>query len=142
MLQIDSTLFIQIANFLFLLLVLNFILYRPIRRILARREEETQSLEKMISDYAARCEEHERGIQEGMIEARKEGFSVKEGLKGEGQKEERSILQEASSEAEGKIGQARQELEAKMMDVRKTLEDEVAGFSRELAEKILGRSVQ
>jgi F-type H+-transporting ATPase subunit b len=36
MLKIDYTLFVQIANFLFLLIILNLILYRPIRTFCAK----------------------------------------------------------------------------------------------------------
>jgi F-type H+-transporting ATPase subunit b len=142
MLDINSTLFIQIGNFLLLLLLLNFLLFRPIRRILVQRREEVTSLENMISDFDNRAEQKEKGIEEGMANARKDGFQEKESLRGQGQAEEQEVLQKASSSAEDKIGKAREELESKIADVRKVLEDQTASFSRELAEKILGRSIQ
>ena len=142
MLSVDSTLFIQIANFLILLVLLNIFLYKPIRGILAKRREEENSLEKSIEGYQIRADENEKGIEEGKVQARKEGASEKEGLKGEGLEKEKGILQEAYSAAEEKIGSARKEMEAKMAEVQRSLEDQVAAFSNELAEKILGRSVQ
>jgi F-type H+-transporting ATPase subunit b len=142
MLEINVTLIIQIVNFLFLLFVLNIILYRPIRQIIARRDEETGALQKAIEDYQQRADETEQGIREGTVQARKEGFSVKEGLKVEGLEEEKGIIREASSTAEGQIGQARNELEGRTGEIRRALDEQVAGFSRELAEKILGRSVR
>ena len=141
MLSVDYTLFIQIANFLILLLLLNIFLYRPIRGILARRHGEESSLKEAIEGYQGQAEQNEKGIEEGKIQARKEGSSEKDSLKGQGLEKERGILQEASSAAEGKIGSARKDLEAKMGEVRKSLEDQVAAFSNELAEKILGRGV-
>lgn len=141
MLEINSTFFFQIGNFLLLLLLLNIILFRPIRRIMIRREEEVNSLQKAIEDYQGRSEQNEKNIEEGMVLARKDGFAEKEKLKGTALEEEKAILQGAGSSVEQKLGKAKSEMEMKMADVRKALEDQVTGFSTELAEKILGRSI-
>jgi F-type H+-transporting ATPase subunit b len=142
MLKIDFSLFVQIANFLLLLLLMNIFLFKPIRKILARRKEEINSLEGTIEGYQNRSDQDEKGIEEGTILARKEGHKEKENLKGQGLELEKGVLQKASSSAEEKIGNAKQEIENKIADVRKALEDQVASFSEELAEKILGRSIQ
>jgi len=142
MLEINYTLFIQIANFLLLLFLLNILLFRPIRRIMSQRSEETNSLEKIIWDLQDRSSKSENRIEEGMILTRKEGYEEKEGLKASGQQEERVILQEAGTEAERKIGAAKKEIGTMTADVRKALEGQVVGFSKELSEKILGRSVR
>jgi F-type H+-transporting ATPase subunit b len=141
MLKIDLSLFIQIANFLLLLFLLNIFLYRPIRRVLNRRRDETDSLQKTIEDYHDRSDRNERGIEEGVVQARKDGFEEKENLKGQAVEEEKAILREAVSSVEEKKAEANRELGSKMADVKKILEEQVAGFSQELAEKILGRSI-
>jgi F-type H+-transporting ATPase subunit b len=141
MLEINSTFFFQIGNFLLLLLLLNIVLFRPIRRIMIRRDEEVDSLQKSIENYQGRSKQNEKNIEEGMVLARKDGFAVKEKLKGKGLEEEKLVLQGANSSVEEKLGKAKSEMEMKMADVRKALEDQVAGFSTELAEKILGRSI-
>ena len=142
MLEINSSVFIQIINFLLLLLILNIILFRPIRRILKRRQEETETLESGISDCQNRSTDAENGVEVGRIEARKEGFAQKEALKNEALEQEKGILQEAGTAVEAKLDTAKKEMEAKMADVRKALDEQIAGFSGELAEKILGRSIQ
>jgi F-type H+-transporting ATPase subunit b len=141
MLEINSTFFFQIGNFLLLLLLLNIVLFRPIRRIMIRRDEEVDSLQKSIENYQGRSKQNEKNIEEGMVLARKDGFAVKEKLKGKGLEEEKLVLQGANSSVEEKLGKAKSEMEMKMEDVRKALKDQVAGFSTELAEKILGRSI-
>jgi len=142
MLQIDQSLLIQIGNFLLLVFLLNVFLYRPIRRIIAQRGEEMGSLEHVIEDYQKKSDESEKGIQEHMALARKEGFQTKESLKMEGLEEEKGILHESSSTVDEKITKARSEIDAQVEGVRKALEEQVAVFSMELAEKILGRNVQ
>jgi len=142
MLQIDISLIYQIANFLFLLLVLNFLLYRPIRNIIRKRNQELERLENMIQEYGAKAEENARRIEEGLVLARKEGFQEKEGIKEEGLEQEKSILAEAMAKAGDKVQGAKKDIEAKMEEVRKELEGQIASFSAELVEKILGRSIQ
>lgn len=142
MLQIDQSLLIQMGNFLLLVILLNIFLYRPIRRIIAQRSEEVGSLEHSIREYQEKAEENEKGIQEHMVQARKEGFLAKESLKTEGVEQEKEILQESSSKVEERIAKARNNIDRQLKDVRKILDEQVAVFSKELAEKILGRNVQ
>ena len=141
MLSVDNTLFIQIVNFLVLLLLLNIFLFKPIRGILAKRNQEEGTLKGFIDDYQARAEQSGKGVEEGKIRARKEGVSEKDSIKEQGLEKEQNIVQEAFSAAEEKIEVARKDMDAKIADVRKSLEDQVAAFSNELTEKILGRSV-
>ncbi len=141
MLDINYTLFIQIANFLFLLFILNILLFKPIRKILGERSHEMGSYEGQIGDFRGKSDQYEKELQENMVGARKEGFQEKEGLKNEGLGTEKELLQEATSAAGEKIGKAKQDIESKAGDARATLENEVAAFSKELAEKILGRSI-
>lgn len=142
MLNIDGTLILQIANFLVLLVVMNLILYKPIRGILKKREEEMASRQKLIDDYQGRVRDNQEAIESGLVLARKEGYQEKEALKGQGQEEEKGVLQEAGAAVERKLTAAKKEIEAKMTAAREALESEISGFSDELAEKILGRSVQ
>jgi F-type H+-transporting ATPase subunit b len=142
MLNIDGTLILQIANFLVLLLILNLLLFKPIRRILSQREQEMDSRRKTIDDYQGRVAQKEKDIEEGKVQARKDGFSTKESLKNQGLEEEKGILQEAGAAVEKKLDSARKDIEAKMVAAREALEGQVAGFSKDLAQKILGRSVQ
>ena len=137
----DITVFIQIANFLFLLFVLNLVFYRPIRRILSRRSEEVRGLQGIIGDFREKSDQYTKDLEDGYEGARSEGFSEKDKLKQAGAKAEKEILQEAIFSAEAKIGEAKDEIDRSMTGARQSLEDELNVFSKELAEKILGRSV-
>lgn len=141
MIMPDYTLFVQIANFLILLVVLNAILYRPIRRILKNRREEMGAFQNKIQELEGKFTSYTKRIQEGTAEARKEGLKEKGSLKKNGQEEEKQMLREASSRASGQIGDARKEMEERLKEVRLSLEKEMALFSKELAEKVLGRSL-
>jgi F-type H+-transporting ATPase subunit b len=142
MLEINSSLVLQVANFLLLILLMNLFLYRPIRDVLRRRKEEMSRLEGLIRDFSAKSAQQQNRIEEGVVQARKEGYQEKEGLKGVGLKEERALTREAGAKAEAKINQAKTEIDGKMAEVRKVLEDQISIFSKELAQKVLGRTIQ
>lgn len=128
MIMPDYTLFIQIANFLLLLVLLNAILYRPIRKILKNRREEMDGFQNKIQDFEGKFSSYTKRIQEGTSEARKEGLKERESLKKNGQEEEKQMLREASSKASLKIGDARKEMDEKLKGVRLSLEREMALF--------------
>ncbi|MFH1491154.1 MAG: ATP synthase F0 subunit B [Pseudomonadota bacterium] len=140
-LNIDYTVIIQIVNFLVLLFILNILLYRPVRKILGKRKEEIDSCEKMIGEYREKIGLDSKALEENMIGARREGYKVKEELKGAGLEQEKDLVQGAIGSTAEKFDKAKKEIEGQIIRVRQSLENEVSAFSKELAEKILGRSV-
>ena len=142
MLKIDYTIIIQIANFLFLLFLLNIIIYRPISKILGQRRGEMNAFQGMIEDFQERSSQHEDDLEERIIEARKQGNREKGDIMGAGLEEERGVLQEADSSAVQRIDRAKEEIERKAVHARQSLEKEVKVFSQELAEKILGKGIR
>ncbi|MFO7460403.1 MAG: ATP synthase F0 subunit B [Desulfatiglandales bacterium] len=141
MLKIDYTLLVQIANFLFLLIILNLILYRPIRDVLRKRRAEMESLEGGIEDLQDQADDLSYDLEENLAGARREGVELKESIRHQGIEEERGMVQEAGNTAGDRIAEARAEMESKLAAARQSLENELAAFSRELAGKLLGRSV-
>ena len=141
MLKIDYTLFIQIANFLFLLFVLNLFLFRPIRRILEQRSEKVRTFEGMIADFQNKAAQYAKELEESAAAANKEGIREKETLRSDGLDGEKGMLREAMSSATEKIDQARKDIDNKVIEARQSLETQLGAFSKELAEKILRRTV-
>ena len=141
MINIDGSLFIQIANFLILIIALNYLLYRPLRAVLQQRREKFVGYETDISDLAGRAEGRIREIEARLAEARLDGFNKKDELKGSGLDEEKRIIAQASSDADLKIQGIKDQIKSEITMARDTLHAEIEGFSVELAQKILGRSL-
>jgi F-type H+-transporting ATPase subunit b len=141
MIMPDYTLFLQLANFLFLLFILNIILYRPVRQILGKRKAEIDGLKGSVSELEGNANRFAGELEEDMVKARKTGYQEKESLKNQGLEEEKKLMKEAASASGERMGQARTEMEKKLLEARGALEKELSLFSKELAEKILGRSV-
>ena len=137
----DYTFFIQIANFLFLIFLLNIIAYRPIRGILDRRKDEMTSDIKLAGEWKQKTEEYSKDLEESISQTRKEGMKEKGILKDQGIEQEREMLKEVYSSIEANIEKARENIRERMHQVSETLQNETESFSRELAEKILGRGI-
>ena len=96
MLEINpAALLIQIANFLILLFLLNKLLFKPIRSVLAERAGKIQTLAEAAGSFEARASSSEREIRDGREASRRAGLAEKDRLKGEAQEEERRVMEEA-----------------------------------------------
>jgi F-type H+-transporting ATPase subunit b len=141
MLNIDYSVFIQIANFLILLILLNIILYRPIRRIMIRRKKEMTSTEESARDWRLKVDNYSEEVEKDLLEIRKKGIKEKGNFKNQGIEEEREMLRATYSSVEEKIDKIRIEIRDEISKVRQSLQSELDTFSQELAEKILGRHI-
>lgn len=141
MINIDQSLIFQIINFLLLMIILNTLLYRPIRNILKQRAEKmallTNEAAKALSDMTQKDQDYQDKLQQ----ARKEGFEQKNSFKLLGQEEEKKLLQEANQKVEVQLSENRQKIAQLVEEARKKLSGEVASFSQEIAQKILGRTI-
>jgi len=141
MLTIDYTLIIQLLNFLLLILLLNIIVFRPVRNMLNKRKEEMSSDTERAQEWGQKAEKYSAELQVNISDVRKNGISEKEALKSEGIEEEQKMLKDTYSMAEDKVNRARAELEEKRIKARDSLHKEIDGFSKDLAEKFLGRGI-
>ncbi len=142
MISVDVSLLIQIANFLFLIWVLNIILYRPIRGIIRQRKERFETLEQGINTSHRNAEEKKASFTQGIRDARAKGMREKESLIEAAQEEEKKILESLNQKALADLARMREKVSQEAETVRKALEKEVDTFAEAISQKILGRAVQ
>ncbi len=142
MVDINLTLFVQMANFLVLIVILNYLLYKPILAVLDRRkmrldesEGEIKRLNETVEKKAAEYEEKLRLAKQDALD--KKGEILKEAADSAKAiiDERRSKIPAMLAEFQGKVGQ---EVDA----ARRILTDQSRKISAEIAEKVLGRSLQ
>jgi F-type H+-transporting ATPase subunit b len=141
MINIDQSLIYQIINFLLLMLILNAILYKPIRNILKQRAERMAGLNSEAQKAHSDMKLKEQDYQDRLRQARKEGFEQKNLFKLEGLEEEKRLLHQANQKIEAELTQNRQKIAQEVEAARKKLSGELASFSQEIAQKILGRTI-
>ena len=137
----DSSTFIQMINFVFLIWVLNILLYRPIRKILAQRKEKIDGLELSIETSEKDAREKDEAFAAGIKEARAKGFKEKEALMQDATDEEKKIISEINSKAQAELAEVRENIKKEADVARETLQKEVNSFADQICQKILGRAV-
>jgi len=141
MISVDYTLFIQMANFIALIFILNAILYKPIRKILIERKKKIQGYKEGIEGLQRDASESEETFQAKMSEARQQGVQEKEAMKQTGQEEEKRLISEINQKAQAELEAVRAQIAKDAEDARRGLEKETKAFSAAIVEKILGRAV-
>lgn len=141
MITIDFTMPIQIVNMLILIVIMNIVLYRPIRTILVEREKRISGLEKDVDEFNKnanlRLEEFDAKLNDARTRAKGELDSVR----GDAQAAGAAKLAEIRKEADGKKAEGLARIEAQMTTASVELKGQVADFATEMATKIMGRAV-
>ena len=137
----DSSVFIQIANFLLLIFLLNLILYKPIRQILLKRKEKINSLEASIETADQDAVDKEAAFKDGIKEARVRGLKEKDALIQVATEKEKEIVEQINQKAQADLAEIREKISKETDDVRATLEKEIDSFADAIGQKILGRAV-
>ncbi len=141
MISVDSSIFIQMANFVVLIFILNAILYKPIRKILIERKKKIQGYEEGIQALHDDAAESEQTFQAKVGEAKTKGFQEKEALKQAGQEEEKRLIDELNEKAQADLEAVRAQIAKDAEDARSRLQADTEAFSAAIVEKILGRAV-
>ncbi|MCE5335015.1 MAG: ATP synthase F0 subunit B [Desulfobacteraceae bacterium] len=141
MIDINGTLFIQMANFLVFLFLMNMVLYRPIRRIVAERKkliaEKQNGIERLELQARSAVQDYDLKLQE----SRRLGFQKIQELKAAGYEQEKELLRKHAEEAAGRVHLMREQIRKDIGLARDELKDQVRSFSVQLAQKILGRNI-
>jgi len=140
MIVIDGSVFIQIINFVFLIWVLNTVLFKPIRKVLRQRNEKVAGLENNIDTYTRDSREKDASFELGIKDARKRGLKEKDALLQAAAEEEKKIIAKINDKAQVEIVAIREKIAKDAERVRETLQREIEVFAEEIERKILGGS--
>ena len=141
MIKIDYSVFIQIVNFLFLVWILNIVVYKPIRNILRQRAEKIDAFNQRIDTCDNESVQKDRDFNTGLRNARAKGLKEKEVFLQTARDEERSIIDKINAKAQAEMVKVKESIAADTQKVKAELEKEIDGFAGAIGEKILGRAV-
>ena len=141
MINPDITLVIQMVNVLILLFVLNFILFRPIRKIIKERNQIVETFNSDITSLTGEAQSSMEKFEVKILEARQEGVGRVQSMKDEGEQAEVELIATTTQEVQAKIDEARKKVVSDIQDARTELQKQVQTFSVAVTEKILERSI-
>jgi F-type H+-transporting ATPase subunit b len=139
--NLDLAFVFQLVNFLVLVLLLNALLFKPIRKQLADRVDlisgakaKSAAVDKEVQEKLAAYEARMREIRAGAADERG-------ALKKEAQQQEAAILEKARTEAAQSLASIKAKVAQEAQDARRLLKESAETLSSEICEKVLGRSL-
>ncbi|HIJ90851.1 MAG: ATP synthase F0 subunit B [Desulfobulbaceae bacterium] len=141
MITIDLTMLIQIANMLLLIVVLNAVLYKPIRSIIDERQKKIGGLDEGIDQFkknaALRLDEFGQKMKDARIRAKKEYEAARNAALAESSEKLAGIRKEVDAQKTGQLA----EIEKQFAAAQAELQGQISGFAGEMAGKVLGRAL-
>jgi len=131
----------QIVNFTLLAVLLYFVAYKPIMRML---DERSARIKKGLEDAelaSQRAAAMEQEFEKRMAEARKEGQEVIAQATQMSEKARQDILDKAREEARAQIEKAREEISRERELAMAELRQQVADLSLMISEKVIGETL-
>ncbi len=131
----------QIVNFTLLAVLLYFVAYKPILRML---DERSGRIKKGLEDAEAasrRAAEMEQEFEARMSEARKEGQEIVAQATQMSEKARQEILETARQESRAQIEKAKEEIARERELAMAELRQQVADLSLSISEKVIGEAL-
>jgi F-type H+-transporting ATPase subunit b len=140
--SLDSTILIQMINFLILIFILNLLLYKPILGIMDKRKKRFQDTEDEIKSINLTIEERMAAYEEKVRLAKMDALNQKNDILKEGSDQAKTIIDAARGEIPGMMEEFHGKMNTEVTDARRILTDQSRKISVDIAEKLLGRSIQ
>ena len=141
MIDINVSLFYQLANFIVLLIALNFILFKPIRQIMQERE---QGISSAFGDAKAAQERMQNLLEQynaSLADAKQKATATFNTIYQQGLDAQRDMISAERAKAGEMLDRARAEVMAASNTARADLRKEAERLSQEITSKLLGRAV-
>ncbi len=141
MIDINVSLLYQLVNFIVLLIVLNFILFKPIRQIMRERE---QGISSALEDAKASQNRMQSLLDQynaSLAESKQKATAAYNSLYQQGLDTQRDMISSERSKAGEMLDKARAEIVAAANTARGELKKESERLSQDITSKMLGRAV-
>jgi len=139
--SVDWTLGLQFLNFIILLVVLNKLLYRPLKKIIAERNETVTGALASAKNLEADIDDKMQRYQQQLSDAKIQANDERNKLKKAANNQEAKILLEAQGKAATRLQAIKAQVGREAEDAGKTLKKEAGSLAGQIATKILGREV-
>lgn len=131
----------QIFNFTLLAVLLYFIAYKPILRMLDERSARIKKGLEDAENASRRAAEMEQEFERRMAEARREGQEIIAQATQMGEKTRQEILDQAREESRAMIEKAKEEISRERDQAMAELRQQVADLALAVSEKVIGASL-
>ena len=141
MISIDYSLIIVILNFVLLLIVLNKLLFKPMKKFLSNRQQEVS---KEMTDARINREEADKLLKQRDEELKSSSEEIRtltKQAKKEAEKHSEEILKEAKIRERVILQESEQQIELRKSEAFKEIEADVINLVSDLTGKIIGKKI-
>jgi len=131
----------QIVNFTLLAVLLYFLAYKPILRMLDERSARIKQGLDDAEQASRRAAEMEKEFEQRLADARKEGQEIVAQATQMSEKARQEILATAREEARAQVDKAKEEISRERDLAMAELRQQVADLSLSISEKVIGESL-
>jgi len=131
----------QIVNFTLLAVLLYFVAYKPILRMLDERSARIKQGLDDAEQASRRAAEMEKEFEQRLADARKEGQEIVAQATQMSEKARQEILATAREEARAQVEKAKEEISRERDLAMAELRQQVADLSLSISEKVIGESL-
>jgi F-type H+-transporting ATPase subunit b len=140
-LDVDFSLLVMVALFLFMWIVLGPLLFRPMIALFEERERRTEGSVAGAKDLLARADDLKKQYESLVKTARTDGARERDRIRSEAQKTEQTMLAKAREEAAAIVAKEKSKIAEQAVVLRQELAATTANISREMVARVLGREV-
>lgn len=140
MIDINTSLLIQLANFIVLMIALNFVLFRPVRRIMLERE---QGISSAFGDAKTAQERAQTLLEQynaTLAEAKQKAVATYNAIYQQGLDFQREMIATERARATELLEKAKADIAAAAQAARADLKKEAERLSQDITSKLLGRT--
>jgi len=119
--SLDWTLFLQFGNFIILLVLLHFLLYRPLLRIMEERRQATEGGHERARELEDEIQSRMKAYRDKLHEAKTRASEERAALRTAAAEEEGRILAEAQKKSSAQIKSVRDQVAKQAEEARKGL---------------------
>ena len=138
MINIDITLLIQLVNFLISLAIINYLIIRPIRGVIARRRTDNDELRGRAQNLADEAGLKMEGYTARIAQARAEVASLRDQIKAAAQQSAQARLNAAGEDARVILHVAAERVQQEGEEAQRELDGRVGEFTQVALKAMLG----
>jgi F-type H+-transporting ATPase subunit b len=141
LLNINLTLAIQLVTFLVLAVLLNLLLFKPVLRVLDRREKVLRDSRSLREEFTRLAEEKTKVHDERILVSRQEALALRGEARSQASGALRGMVQQARDQHLSELERARKTIAAGAEQARGGMRPLVESLAREFSSALAGRAL-
>ncbi len=142
LISINETLIVQVISFLIFLFIINRIMFRPLRSIVAERQSHIKHLRQDIVAAGKKFESLINQMEEQEASVKMEAFMQKKKLEEAGNRQADEIFVSTRKAITAEKNKALMEVDAQVLEAKKYIKRESETLAQSIIEKVLDRRVK